>query len=497
MPRSFMKERVPSVRLACANEAALNPKGSFVLYWMTAFRRTTWNYALERAIELAVQLRKPLLIVETLGSGRRWTSDRHHAFVLQGMADNKAACEAHDVRYYPFVEFERGGAIELVAALAGRSCVVVVDDFPIKSFATEASRVAGRIGVRMERVDSNGLLPMRAADRVFPTAYAFRRFLQRTLPDHLPDAPRANPLARLDLPRLGGLPSEIRRRWPPASSRLLATDVAALARLPIDHEVGHVRTVGGPSAARKTLKRFVKRKLSSYPDSRNHPDADGTSGLSSYLHFGHISVHEIFQDLAKTEGWSPANLSDKATGKREGWWSISEAAEAFLDELVTWREVGLNMCSHSEDYDEYDSLPDWAKTTLAEHAADRRQHVYSLEEFEQGRTHDRLWNAAQMELVREGRMHNYMRMLWGKKILEWSSTPRNALDVMIQLNNKYALDGQDPNSYSGIFWVLGRYDRPWGPQRPIFGKVRYMSSENTARKLRVEQYIQAYDPLRE
>jgi deoxyribodipyrimidine photo-lyase len=492
-----MKEQVPSVRVACANEAALNPRGSFVLYWMTAFRRTTWNYALERAVELAAELRKPLLIVEPLGSGGRWASDRHHAFVLQGMADNKAACEAREVRYYPFVGLERDDATKLLAALAARSSVVVADDFPIKSFVTEASRVARRIGVRMERVDSNGLLPMWATDRFFPTAYAFRRFLQRTLPGHLPDPPRANPLARLDLPRLRGFPSEIRRRWPPASSRLLATDVAALARLPIDHEVGQVDAVGGPSVARKTLKRFVKRKLSGYPQTRNHPDANGTSGLSPYLHFGHISVQEVFLELAKAEEWSPAKLGDNATGKREGWWGMSEAAEAFLDELVTWREVGLNMCSHSEDYDQYDSLPDWAKATLAEHVADRREYVYSLEEFEQGRTHDELWNAAQMQLAREGRIHNYMRMLWGKKILEWSDSPQESLDVMIELNNKYALDGQNPNSYSGIFWVLGRYDRPWGPQRPIFGKVRYMSSENTARKLKVRRYLDYYSPFAE
>ena len=496
MPQSSMKERVPSTRVALANEAALNPKGSFVLYWMTAFRRTTWNYALERAVEFAAQLRKPLLIVETLGCGGRWSSDRHQAFVLQGMADNKTACATHDVRYYPFVEFKRGDATELIAALAERSCVVVADDFPIESFATDASRIASRIGVRMERVESNGLLPMRATDRVFPTAYAFRRFLQRTVPDHLLDTPRANPLARLDLPRLRGLPNEIRRRWPPASSRLLNTDAAALAHLPIDHKVGQIRTRGGHTVARKILRMFVKRKLSCYPDNRNHPDADGASGLSAYLHFGHISVHEIFWELAKAEGWSPANLSEKTSGKREGWWGMSEAAEAFLDQLVTWREVGFNMCYHSEDYAKYGSLPDWARVTLAEHAADRRRYVYSLEEFENGLTHDRLWNASQMQLVREGRMHNYMRMLWGKKILEWSASPRDALEVMIELNNKYALDGQDPNSYSGIFWVLGRYDRAWGPERPIFGKVRYMSSENTARKLKLKDYLDTYGLIR-
>jgi len=496
MAQSSVKEQVPSVRVARVTEARLNPQGRFVLYWMTAFRRTTWNYALDRAVELARELRKPVLVVETLDSGVRWASDRHHTFVLQGMADNKAACEANDLRYYPFVESKRGDSIKLVASLAAQSCAVVTDDFPIKSFAADACRVAGRISVRMERVDSNGLFPTRATDRVFPTAYAFRRFLQRALPDHLPDAPKKNPLARLDLPRLRGLPSEIKRRWPPASSSLLAGDPAALADLPIDHEVGRVDTVGGPSAARKTLKRFLKRKLNSYPENRSHPDADGTSGLSAHLHFGHISVHEVFRELAKKEGCSPADLSDKSSGRREGWWGMSAAAEAFLDELVTWREVGFNMCSQSPDYDEYHSLPDWAKATLAEHAADRREYAYSLEEFEQGRTHDRLWNAAQLQLVREGGVHNYMRMLWGKKILEWSASPSDALDVMIELNNKYALDGRDPNSYSGIFWVLGRYDRPWGPQRPIFGKVRYMSSENTARKLNLRQYVETYAPVR-
>jgi len=494
MRRSLVEARIPSVRLACANEAELNLKGSFVLYWMTAARRTTWNYALERAAGLAAELRKPLLIVETLNSGVRWASNRHHAFVLQGMAENKDACRAKDVRYYPFVESGRGDATELISALGARACVLVADDFPIRSFAADVSRVAERIDVCTERVDSGGLLPMRAADRVFPTAYAFRRFLQQTLPDHLPDAPRKIPLARTELPRLRSLPREITQRWPAASSELLAAGAAALARLPIDHQVDRVVTLGGTSVARKTLKRFVKRKLSSYPEDRNHPDADGTSGLSPYLHFGHISVHEIFRELARAEGWSPAKLGDKATGKREGWWGMSEAAEAFLDELVTWRELGLNMCCHAENYDEYDSLPDWAKATLAEHAKDPRQYVYSLEEFEQGGTHDELWNAAQMQLVREGRMHNYMRMLWGKKVFEWSPSARDALDVMIELNNKYALDGQDPNSYSGIFWILGRYDRPWGPERPIFGKVRYMSSDNTARKLHLDQYVRTYAP---
>jgi len=194
----------------------------------------------------------------------------------------------------------------------------------------------------------------------------------------------------------------------------------------------------------------------------------------------------------RREQWSPANLSQKASGSSSGWWGVSETAESFLDELITWREVGYNMCALRDDYDRYESLPEWAKDTLAEHADDPREHVYGLEEFENADTHDDLWNAAQRQLTREGRIHNYLRMLWGKKILEWSASPQEALDTMIELNNKYGVDGRNPNSYSGIFWVLGRYDRPWGPERPIFGKVRYMSSANTARKVRVKNYIRKH-----
>ena len=171
---------------------------------------------------------------------------------------------------------------------------------------------------------------------------------------------------------------------------------------------------------------------------------------------------------------------------------MSPSAEAFLDQAVTWREVGYNFCAHRSDFDRFESLPEWARATLARHAADPRTVVYDLGAFAAAQTHDPLWNAAQTQLVVEGRIHNYLRMLWGKKILEWTRSPEEALDVMIELNNRYALDGRDPNSYSGIFWVLGRYDRAWGPERPIFGTVRYMSSENTARKMNVKGYLRRF-----
>ncbi|MBW2508256.1 MAG: deoxyribodipyrimidine photolyase, partial [Deltaproteobacteria bacterium] len=346
-----------------------------------------------------------------------------------------------------------------------------------------------KIDAPFELVDSNGLLPLRAADKVFSRAFDFRRFLQKTLPRHLCDLPLEDPLKELaPLPR--GFDAHQRSRvkaWPEASMDVLTGDT--LGSLPIDHSVPPVDFGGGFEEAEQRMFDFLDGAFSRYAEDRNHPDECAASGLSPWLHFGHVSTHQIFHEIAANEGWSTERLAAKPNGAREGWWGMSENAEAFLDELVTWREVGFNMCAHNPQYDRYESLPDWARKSLAEHEADVRPHLYSLEELERAATHDSVWNAAQMELVQTGRLQNYLRMLWGKRILEWSKTAREALATMIELNNKYAVDGRDPNSYSGIFWVLGRYDRAWGPERPIFGKIRYMSSANTVRKLRMSDYL--------
>jgi len=479
------------LRLSLLSDRPPKTEGAFVVYWMTTARRARWSFAVERAVGWARELKRPLAIIEALPCGGRWDSDRHHRFVLQGMQENARQLANAPALYYPFVEPQPGACRRLFAAVCDQACVVVTDDYPIALPAV--TTVSADVPARVEKVDGSGLLPLRAADRAFPTAYAFRRFLQRTLREHLLDAPKADPFARVELPRLTCLPTAIMRRWPPASPRLLSGERASLAALPIDHSVLAAETPGGAAAAQARWRTFLTKRLTSYPEGRNQPEAEATSGLAPYLHVGHISVHEVFHSLARQEGWSPGKLAEKCTGSREGWWGMSEPAEAFLDQLVTWREVGFNGCAHRSDYDDYRSLPPWAKATLAKHAKDNRPYVYTLEEFASARTHDRLWNAAQRQLVTEGHVHNYLRMLWGKKILEWTPSPQEALDVMVDLNNRYALDGQDPNSYSGIFWILGRYDRPWGPERPIFGTVRYMSSESTARKVRVREYIQRYE----
>lgn len=481
-------------RVRVLREAPLRADGAFVLYWMTAARRLSWNFALDRAVELARDLEKPLVILDALRCGYRWASDRHHAFVLQGIRDNADALADSPVRHYAYVERAPGEGRGLLAALAERSCAVVADDYPSFFLPRMVDAAAKGIPARLEAVDSNGILPLRAADKVFNTAFEFRRFLQRALPDHLDVVPRRDPFAGGELERAQPIPRRILARWPEAKPRLLEGAREALAALPIDHSVEPVTGVrGGPVAARAALAEFVASRLTRYAEDRNEPGADVTSGLSPYLHYGHVSAHEVFRAVMEREGWTRADLPKKVTGRRSGFWGVSAEAEAFLDQVVTWRELGFNMSSKRPDeYDRYESLPAWARETLEAHERDPRPFVYTPRELETSRTHDELWNAAQSQLVRDGRIHNYLRMLWGKKILEWSRSPRAALEVMIDLNNKYALDGRDPNSMSGIFWCLGRYDRAWGPERPIFGKIRFMSSASTARKLDVAGYLARY-----
>lgn len=483
---------IPDIRIRCVNESEVDPSGDYVLYWMIAFRRGCYNYSLQRAVEWAKRLNKPLFILEALRSNYPWASDRIHQFVAEGMWDNAVHFAKKDVLYYPYLEPKHGAGKGLLKELAHRACVVISDDFPCFFLPKMIRAAASQIRTRFELIDSNGLLPMRAAPKVFLRAVDFRRFLQKNLLPHLAEIPKADPLLRTSLPLFESLPSEIKQRWPSADLNKLLERKQPWTSFPIDHNVPAVTTIGGSKAAKETLRAFLKRKLPLYDEDRNQPEKDMSSGLSPYLHFGHLSSHEFFESLMKSIEWTPDQVANKATGSSSGWWGASTDAEAILDQFITWRELGYNMCWQREDYEQYDSLPAWAQKTLDEHAADTRSHIYSLAQFEEAKTHDPLWNAAQNQLVREGRMHNYLRMLWGKKILEWTAKPHDALDIMIELNNKYALDGRNPNSYSGIFWVLGRYDRAWGPERPIFGKIRYMSSENTARKVKVKNYIEKY-----
>lgn len=457
---------------------------------MTAYRRLHSNFALQRAVELAREHRCPLVILEAVRMGYHWASDRFHRFIIDGMIDNQLQAEHAGATYLAYIERARGDGHGLAKALASHAVATVTDDFPCFFHPTLYGSVVRKWPAYIELVDSNGILPMRVADRTFTVAHSYRRFMQKVVASGFPQFPAMDPFRGPNLPTLDKLPPEVLKGWKFETADQLAK--LNLSKLPIDHSVQATQDRGGRVAGLTVLKRFSQQRLGEYAEARNEPEQQGSSGLSPYLHFGHVSPHEVFESISGASAeWSPERIG-KPNGKMDGFWNMGVDAEAFMDQLMTWREIGFNMCSREPDYDRYESLPSWAQKTLADHAGDPRPQRYELEQFETATTHDELWNAAQRQLVREGRIHNYLRMLWGKKILHWSNSPREALDIMIELNNKYALDGRDPNSYSGIFWVLGRYDRAWGPERPIFGKIRYMTSESTRSKFSVKQYLRRY-----
>ena len=487
---------IPASRIRTVNSAPLNPSGKYVVYWMTSARRLRWNFALQRAVDYAVHFRMPLVILEALRCDYPGANDRLHQFILDGMAVNRRHAARSRALYYPYVEPSRGHGRELLSALASDACAVVTDWYPAFFLPRMIEAAGARLTVLLEAVDSNGVIPIAEHGRAFTAARFYRAFVQRVLRDHITHVPEEAPLRRMRRgPGLASPPRAISRRWPAAGSRLLTAGIGALAALPIDHSIAPAPIRGGSDAAARTLRRFVSSRLSGYDLHRNNPDDDGTSRLSPYLHFGHVSAHEVFSAIMTRERWTTRRLDAKAGGRREGWWGVSKAAEAFLDQLVVWRELAFNGCEYIKDSTGYASLPAWARTTLEAHATDPRPHIYTLEQLESAQTEDPVWNAAQRQLVTEGWFHGYLRMLWGKKILEWSASPADALERMQSLMDRYALDGRDPNWYAGYAWVLGRYDRPW-PRRPIFGTVRYMSSAGARRKLKMARFLERYGPPR-
>ncbi len=482
-------QQVDTQRVFVMNDAPVLKDRSIVLYWMIANRRVHSNYALERAIEWCHRLNRPLIVFEGVRLNYPWASDRIHQFIVQGMRDNARHCRENGVTYFGYVEPSRDLGKGLLAALAVDAAVVVTDHFPTFFLPAMVRSAGATLPCRLEAVDSNGLLPLATPGKAFDTAYQFRRMLHKTLPDYLRAWPSRDPLAGGAVVKGASLPEDSLSRWPQASLDSISSQIRDL---PLDHSVAPVEgLVGGRREALIRLKRFVDQRLSGY-ERRNQPDEPVTSELAPYLHFGHISAHEVVREVLDSQGWNQGRLSDKPNGRRTGWWGVDLACEGFLDQVITWRELGYGFAHHRRDHGEFSSLPAWALETLDVHRHDPRPYLYTPEEFRLGETHDELWNACQNQLRMEGKIHNYLRMLWGKKILHWSRSAQDALMVMTELNNRYALDGRDPNSVSGIFWVLGRHDRPWGPERPVFGKVRYMTSDNTARKLDVRAYVQRY-----
>ena len=470
-----------------------NQDGRYVLYWMQINRRLQYNYALEYAVAWANKLGLPLVIYEALGVQNRWGSDRFFSFMLDGVMENAAECASRGFTYYPYLEDRPGASKGLIDALSADAAIVISDEYPVYIIRSLNRYLRAKSRVPFITVDSNGIIPLGVTDKAPYSAYVFRRVMQRVFVECVTHPPKEDPLAELvnrSNPLAGWVGFE---RWP-SGGRYFAESARFIASLPIDHSVDVLPIRGTRAEGLRVMERFLDERLMIYGEERNHPDHDAASGLSPWLHFGKVSEYEVAKAaLARQpQGWDVMDIVPK-NGQREGFFGGLPTIESFMDELITWREVGFHFCHHTPNYDAYESLPGWARATLDHHAADPRPVVYSYEQLEQSQTHDRVWNAAQRQLREEGIIiHNYLRMLWGKNILEWSPDPRTSLDWMIELNNRWATDGRDPSSYSGIFWCLGRFDRPWAPERPIFGQIRYMSTDSTLKKLKLKQYLERY-----
>lgn len=480
-------------RLRRLNTHRIRADGAYVLYWMQIYRRLSHNHALDYAARCARELGRPLVVYEGLRLDYPWASRRLHHFVLGGMQANAQRAQALGLNYWPWVETPERPGRGLLRRLAAHAALVVTDDFPCFIVPQQSEALAGAASVAVFAVDSNSIVPLSSLGAPVSAAAHLRPRLHKAFAE----AWAARAAAEPDLSAAACRPVE-----PPFEPWDASVDIDACVRaLPLDASVPPVAGVsGGAPAAQQRLEAFLRTRLRGYAEQRSPPRAPEqghASGLSPYLHFGHLSIEELVERTLATTDWSPELLRLDCRGKRAGFFCDDPDVNAFLDQAIVWRDVGFQWhWTRRRDTDTLvGALPSWAWATLRAHAGDPRTHVYALEQWEAGATHDPLWNAAQRELVCTGTMHNYLRMLWGKKVLEWSRTPEEAYRTLVQLNNKYALDGRNPNSYTGILWCFGAFDRPWAPERPVFGSVRYMSSENTARKFKLGPYLAWVDGL--
>jgi deoxyribodipyrimidine photo-lyase len=433
-------------------------RGRCVVYWMQRAQRGHDNNALDVAVNVANALGLPCVAYFAAVRNFPHANRRHYAFLNEGLPDIEQDCAERGVgfvmRRAPHESRERFFA-DVDAAM------VIGDENPMRGPEQWRAQLAESLRVPFWTVDADVIVPSKLLEKAQFSAGVIRPRLMRRLPEFL----RAyeNPHAQV--------------RWKPARG-LLADDVRAdITRgwQEFDRSVEPVAAwTGGRNAAMRRLEHFVAEVLPEYEHKRNRPEADGTSKLSPYLHFGHISSLTIA-------------LAVDAAARREP--KLRSARDSLFNELIVWRELSVNFVRYQPQYDSVACADNWARLTIAEHDRDEREVLYTLKQMEEARTHDELWNAAQLQMVHHGWMHNYMRMYWAKKILEWTRDTKTAMQHAIYLNDRYFLDGRDPNGYAGIAWaILGKFDRAWG-EREVFGKRRYMSGESTARKFDAKSYI--------
>jgi deoxyribodipyrimidine photo-lyase len=468
-------ERVPKALRELAQDARVTVRrggapgdGKCVVYWMQRAQRGRDNHALDKAIAVGDALELPVVVYFAGISNFPHANLRHYAFLNQGLPDVEEDCAERGVGFV----MRRAPLEDHLKFFADVEAVMVIgDENPMREPEKWRVRVAETLRVPFWTVDADVIVPSRLLEKAQFSAAVARPRLYRALPEFL--VPYANPRAEKAWKHPRGLHADdvrddMTRDWKE-----------------FDRSVKPVEAwTGGHHAAVKRLRRFCDELLANYDHDhdRNRPETDGTSKLSPYLHFGHIGPQTI------------ALAVDAAARNHR---HLQAERDSYFNELIVWRELSVNFVRYQAEYDSPGCADDWARETIAEHDRDEREVLYKLPQLENAQTYDDLWNAAQIQMVRSGWMHNYLRMYWAKKIVEWTPNVRIAMKVAIYLNDKYEIDGRDPNGYAGIAWsMLGKFDRAWF-DRPIFGKRRYMSRSSTGKKFLSALYIEQAKALPE
>jgi deoxyribodipyrimidine photo-lyase len=438
-----------------------NPEtGSPIVYWMSRDQRAEDNWALLHAQDLAIARKVPLVVVFCLVPDFMGAALRQYDFMIRGLSETSISLEKKSIPFFLRIGDPAAQIPPFVQKL-GAGCLVTDFD-PLRIKRKWKKKISARLKIPLIEVDAHNIVPCRmASPKQEWGAYTIRPRIRKLLSEFLEPFPKF-----------------IKHPYPLSNGSEAIDWNRLLKNLQTDNSVAPVQSIeSGAGAAKRKLRRFIQTGLDDYNTRRNDPMAEGQSGLSPYLHFGQLSPQRAALDVLGAEV-DPIKK------------------EAFLEELIVRRELADNFCFYNPDYDSTRSFPAWARTSLDAHRSDLREETYTPEQFDGAQTHDPLWNAAQMEMVKTGKMHGYMRMYWAKKILEWSENPEQAMERAIRLNDRYNLDGRDPNGYAGIAWSIGGvHDRAWG-ERQVFGKVRYMSYGGCKSKFDVEGYIRKIEELK-
>jgi deoxyribodipyrimidine photo-lyase len=447
-------------RIKSLNEADARKK-DYVLYWMQQSQRAVYNHALEFAIQQANKLNRMLLVVFGLMDDYPEANLRHYTFMLEGLKETRAALASRGIK----MVLHLGHPPEVALSLGRRASMIICDRGYLRHQRAWRREVAKQAQCPVVQVESDVVVPVEVASgKAEYAARTIRPKIHRHLETYLVGLKQT----RVEHPSLGMKIKEVE----------LEDTEGLLRKLNLDRSVPPVSDLfkGGTSQAVKRFDGFVRHRLKYYDQHSNQPQTNDISHMGPYLHFGQIS---------------PLYLALKMNRAPD---SLKAVKDAYIEQLVIRRELAMNFAFYTSRYDAYTCIPGWARKTLAEHAHDKRDYVYSRRQLESAGTHDPYWNASMLEMKHTGFMHNYMRMYWGKKILEWSATPQKAFRTTLAINNKYFLDGRDPNSYTGVAWIYGVHDRAW-TERPIFGKTRYMAASGLERKCDIAAYLKKVNDL--